>query len=291
MLFFIDESGYEDTNTPYQVLAAVSISEDRVGDFVLDYNDLKREILRWTDTKIHDPNTEIHANAFLQKRNFRWANKTDFLTEPERTDLLKQLNTDVGKRKATDAEKAAKGQSIIEFMRKTIDLVESYDCYTFASVINNDAPDQIGEDYLRKDYSYLFERFAELIRCECDKYERGLIIHDSEDKKLAGKLIKQMTEYFSATGKGRERTKYLCPFPFFAESHLTPFVEIADLAAYCINWGYRSGPINERTRTELEEFGQGFGKLQFSVNALRRGATRTIRGIHYIDDLRPRTEK
>lgn len=266
MLFFIDESGYEDELTPYKVLAAVSISEKALGTFHLDYIDLKREILDWTDREIFDPKKEIHAHRFLAKQYFTHRNKIE------------------------------KGQKHIRFVESTVELLTAYDSHTFAIVISKDAPEQSDPHYLRKDYSYLFERFAENIRYlrSCDdrfQNEVAIIIHDSKDIPYSKRLIQQMQEYFSGTGKGISRSEYLCPFPFFSISHLTPFIEIVDLAAYCINWGYRSGPINLKTRKEIEHLGQMFGDLQISIDVMRSGKYVKLYGIHFIDDLRPRSEK
>ena len=164
-------------------------------------------------------------------------------------------------------------------------------------VVDNNAPEQKKPDYLRKDYSYLFERFAELIRYlrsydERYKSEIGIIIHDSKDIPYSKKLIQQMREYFSGTGKGISRSEYLCPFPFFSISHLNPFIEVVDLAAYCINWGYRSGPINnEKIREEIKHLGQMFGELQMTITVMRPGKYIDLHGIYFIDDLRPRSEK
>ncbi len=269
MLFFIDESGYEDSDTPYRVLAGISISEHDLGNFLMDYADLKRKILRWTEKMLDNPKKEIHARDFLSRRDFKWSVLRKPLPINRRNLSIDNHFLVLGSRIATDDEKAAVGQAHIEFLRQIIELLNSYDCVVFASVVDNSAPEQGDPNYLRKDYSYLFERFAEYIRCDCKQNEIGLVVHDSEDRKSSAKLIRQMREYFSATGKGRDRAKYLCPFPFFAESHLTPFVEISDLAAYCINWGFRSGPINAPTRQELKEFGKGFANLQFHFETTR----------------------
>jgi len=265
MLFFIDESGYNDDVTPYKVLASISIKENFLWSFLLDYADLKKKILGWSDDKINNPKFEIHAHEFLSKSKFKPKNKKI-------------------------------GDLHCEFILKTIDLLTGYDCCVFAMIVRKDAPSQANDSFLSKDYSFLFERFAEFIRYKRneengDPYEIGIIIHDSKDINFSRRLINQMREYYSSTGKGRRRAEYICPFPFFADSNITPFIEIVDLCAYCLNWGYRAGRINAETRTELEKLAKEFAALRFKIPVLKAGEYIDLYSIHFIDDLRPKSER
>jgi len=67
-------------------------------------------------------------------------------------------------------------------------------------------------------------------------------------------LISQLENYFKKTAKGRQRAGLIIPEPFFVHSDLTTGIQIADLIAYIISWGFRLNGMEKPAREELEEF-------------------------------------
>lgn len=63
-----------------------------------------------------------------------------------------------------------------------------------------------------------------------------------------------MDGYFKRTEKGRQRAGRVIPEPFFVHSDLTTGIQIADLVAYIISWGFRVGEMTKPKRDELDEF-------------------------------------
>lgn len=53
--------------------------------------------------------------------------------------------------------------------------------------------------------------------------------------------------------KGRQRAGQIIPEPFFVHSDLTTGVQIADLIAYLLSWGFRTGELDKPARGELSE--------------------------------------
>lgn len=113
---------------------------------------------------------------------------------------------------------------------------------------------------------------------------------DELEKSQSHLLLDQMERYFQRSHKGRERSSYIIPEPFFVHSDLTSAVQIADLLAYTISWGVRFGRMDSPARPELED-------LADLVMKLRYCALRTINGqdspweiwsFTHIEDLRPR---
>lgn len=103
-----------------------------------------------------------------------------------------------------------------------------------------------------------------------------------------------MQQYFRDTRKGQQRAKRILPEPFFVHSDLTTLVQVADLVAYCLNWGWRlAGKMSHPTRPELEPFGQKAAVLQYRGKArmARDGKQFPVYGICYLEDLRPRGER
>jgi hypothetical protein len=66
---------------------------------------------------------------------------------------------------------------------------------------------------------------------------------------------------------------------------MTMAVQAADLAIYCVNWGFRlpAAGMNEPTRPEIaEEFGPWLHELQYRGRAQRDGRTYESYGITYV---------
>ena len=121
----------------------------------------------------------------------------------------------------------------------------------------------------------------------------GLIVFDEIDKAQAKLLLGQMEEYFSRTHIGRTRSGRIVPEPFFVHSDLTTAVQLADIAAYCLNWGLRLNRMEEPTRPEIEEFAQMVFDLRYVGRTVDGRTNREwpLYGITYVDDLRPSMER
>ncbi|MBI2177920.1 MAG: hypothetical protein HYU38_06200 [Candidatus Tectomicrobia bacterium] len=102
-----------------------------------------------------------------------------------------------------------------------------------------------------------------------------------------------MSHYFSETITTRARSSRIIPEPFFVMSDLTTATQIADIRAYCINWGLRIPNMTEPTRPEMEPFGRRVQGLRFFVHRYfeEDGREWPVFGFNYIDDLRPKMEK
>ena len=94
-----------------------------------------------------------------------------------------------------------------------------------------------------------------------------------------------MQRHFCETLKGQQRAKRILPEPFFVHSDLTTQVQVAELVAYCLNWGWRlAGKMNHLTCPELKPYGQKAASLQCKA---RGGKRYPAYGICYLNDLRP----
>lgn len=101
-----------------------------------------------------------------------------------------------------------------------------------------------------------------------------------------------MSRYFRDTARGRARASLVIPEPFFVHSHLTTGVQVADLIAYIVSWGFRVGNLTRPARTELEGLARKIADLRYRT-------TREIDGQEdfvlwsfvLLDDLRCRDER
>jgi hypothetical protein len=77
-----------------------------------------------------------------------------------------------------------------------------------------------------------------------------------------------MSEYFKNTYKGRERSKYIIPEPFFVHSDLTIGIFITDIVAYCLAYGFRLEYMIEPKRTELDLFVSQICEMRYLAKRL-----------------------
>lgn len=121
----------------------------------------------------------------------------------------------------------------------------------------------------------------------------GLIVFDELEKVKSKILLGQIERYFLETEKGYQRSARIVPEPFFVHSDLTTAVQLADIVAYSLNWGFRLKTMTEPTRPEMEPYGkQAFGLKYVGDRVddlnLKEWA---VYGIFHLDDLRPKHER
>jgi hypothetical protein len=120
-----------------------------------------------------------------------------------------------------------------------------------------------------------------------------LVVFDELEKAQSRILIHQMERYFLRTEIGCQRSSRIVPEPFFVHSDLTTAVQLADIVAYCFNWGTRLNRMTEPTRREIEPLAE----LAFNMRYVGRrsneagGQEWPVYGVFYLDDLRPRQER
>lgn len=101
-----------------------------------------------------------------------------------------------------------------------------------------------------------------------------------------------MHQYFGETAVGRSRATRIIPEPFFVHSDLTTGVQIADLAAYVISWGFRLGQMAKPARAELSGLADQIAGLRhLAVRNLDGRPNFQIWSFAHITDLRTLTER
>lgn len=295
MLLFVDESGQDHRDTPYEILAGVAILESNLWNFVLAVQNLETELF---GIRLADVGVEIKGKKLLKRKVFRHASQSEQL-EPEARRALCVEFLQKGRREALGGametrnriEFAAYGQAVLEFVRRVFDLCAAYRVKVFASMVEPIAP-RPGADFLRKDYAYLFERFFYFLE-DSGTNEMGIVVFDELEKAQCRILIGQMERYFATTSRGYIRSARIIPEPFFVHSDLTTAIQIADIVAYSINWGLRLNKMTKPTRTELEEFGQRAFDLRYVGRRVSDADSQIwpVYGITYIEDLRPKNER
>jgi hypothetical protein len=123
--------------------------------------------------------------------------------------------------------------------------------------------------------------------------EMGLVVFDELEKAQCRILLGQLENYFLESEKGYERSARIVPEPFFVHSDLTTVVQIADLVAYCLNWGFRLKGMVEATRPEIEPLARMVYDMKFVGKWYDESIQqeKPLYGIFYVDDLRPKHER
>lgn len=265
-ILFLDESGHDLVDSPYEVIAGVAIEEKNIWNLIREIHELEFATFGRRYSAGH---REIKARKILKKKTFRLANQDADLS-PEEIPVYAKRCLDDGAR-AGFKELTALGMAKLIFVEKLLELCSNYRCKIFASISSDGEIPDNEPNFLRKDYVYLFERYYYFLE---DKPEdpSGIIVFDELEKTKSHLLISQIENYFKKTIKGRTRSSLIIPEPFFVHSDLTTGVQIADIIAYLICWGFRLEGMNQTFRKELEPFVN-------QIMPLRYRTTREIDGI------------
>jgi Protein of unknown function (DUF3800) len=281
-LLFLDESGHDLKDSPYEVLAGVAV-EDR------DLWNLICAVQQSEEThfgqRYADEERELKAKRLLKRKVFRHAAQAAPIAAAERRELARRCLQHGAS--ATREQLTALAQAKIAFVEDVLGICERFHCRVFASAVDRDAP-RSERNFLRKDYAYIFERYFYFLE---DRDALGLVVFDELERSQSHLLVDQMARYFSHEGRGEARAGRVVPEPFFVRSHLTTGVQLADLVAYTIAWNVRVGKMSRPARTELDLLGQIVARLRYrAVREVQDNPEFSVWSIAVIDDLRPRAE-
>lgn len=263
---FIDESGQDHHDSPYEVLAGICIEDKDLWNFIRCAHELEIDCF---GRKYREIDNEIKARTFLKRKTFRLANQLPAIPLPDRTSLAKQA-LDNGAT-ITKPQLTALAQAKLDYISKLLELCQRFRLKVFASVICNEDSIPADKTMLRKDYVYLFERFYYFLEDKANE-PRGIVVFDELDKSASHLLLDQMDKYFKKTTKGRFRASLIIPEPFFVHSDLTTGIQVVDFVAYIMSWNFRIGKLNKASREELDKY------LEL-IKPLRYRTTRKIRDV------------
>jgi hypothetical protein len=296
MLLFIDESGHDHKETPYEVLAGVAIRERDLWNLIQAVRNAELEFL---GVHMAEVGLEMKGRKLLKKKIIRFAGEGTPIAPDERRKLVRSLLQKGWQRSQGQAvdevkfnELVAYGQAALAFVRRVFEVAARYNARTFAGIVGLNAPRHADPSFLRKDYAYLFERFYHYLEAVSTE-EMGLVVFDELEKAQSRILLGQLEKYFLESEKGYQRSARVVPEPFFVHSDLTTVVQIADLAAYCVNWGLRLKGMIEPTRAEIEPLARMVYDMKFVGKWFDEGSQqeKPLYGIFYVDDLRPKRER
>ncbi len=263
-MFFLDESGHDHQQCPYEVRGGIVLHASKLWGFVQQFASLEETCF---GVRLSEFQVEIKGSRLLEQKRFRHANQGELLDDlARRKHCLSFLNKGRQKASPTEIEFRAYGQACLEMCRGIFRLLQSNDVKVFAAAIprKTKRPKTTeAEEYLRKDFVYLLERYANFLSVTT---ETGLLVFDETEASADQKLIRQIERYFTRTVSGRFRANSIVPVPFFVSSDLTRAIQAADVCIYTLNWGFRvPRGMDATTRPEIaSEFSSWITSLQAS---------------------------
>jgi hypothetical protein len=281
----MDESGHDHRTTHYEVRGGIALHVSKLWPFI---QSVQRLEITTFGTLLHEFRTELKGCKLLDKDRFKWAQQGSQMIPEERRKHCRGFLTKGLERKVPSRlEFTAYGQASLEMATGIFELLWQHEATIFASVIPKGVkkPETYeAEEFLRKDHVFLFERYYYLLE---QKREHGLVVMDEVEKTEDRRFVKQMEAYFKKTETGRFRSSYIVPNPLFVSSDMTYPIQVADLAIYCINWGFRipSRGMDAETRQEIaDNYGRWLAQLQFEGRIERDGTEFTSYGIVFVPD-------
>jgi len=277
---FVDESGHDRKASPYEVLAGVVVRDSDLWHLI---NELHLAEISHFGRRYSAGNDELKGTKILKTKVFQHA-RLNVQIDPSEVVTLAKSALDDGA-KAGVRELKALGIAKLNYVQSLLNICERFHCKAIASIVESTAP-RTTQGGLRKDYAYLFERFFYFLESR-DQHEQGIIVFDELEKTKSHLLVGQTQTYFKETATGRHRARLIVPEPFFVHSDLTTGVQIADLIAYIISWGFRMPKMLKPRRVELDNFVKQVANLRFKTEKNNYDVWSFV----HISDLRTSIEK
>lgn len=284
-LLFMDESGHDHKNLPYEVRGGIALHASELWTFV---RDLQRVELDAFGTRLQQYRKEFKGCKLLDKDRYKWAAQSLVMEDKARRKHCRAfLTKGLQKQKPTREEFTAYGQASLDMARGVFQTLREHKAVLFASAVPRSVkrPDTYETaEYLRKDHAFLLERFHYFLE---QRREDGLLVMDETDKMEDQRFVRRVEAYFTKTQTGRYRSQWIVPTPFFVSSDMSYPVQAADVCIYCVNWGFRLPTLgmDAPTRPEIAtEFGPWLSGLQFEGDGYRAGAVHHCYGVVYVPD-------
>jgi Protein of unknown function (DUF3800) len=276
---FIDESGQDQRQSPYEVLAGIAVEDRKIWPLIRDLSDAQQHFFGLRLFEAYG--REAKAKKLLDRKTYRHAAQLPPLEFDLRTARARELlldGTNVSRERLT-----ALGQAKIAYCQFSLELARRYGARVFATIVPQGAPRPELGDALRKDYAFLLERFFGFLN-STPTNPMGYLVFDELDRSSSHILLGQVSSYFVRTQNGRSRSRLIIPEPFFVHSDLTSLIQVADIVAYVISWGLRLRGMTAPAREELAPLVTLVESLRYERHS--EGGYSTY-GIKLIRDLMP----
>ncbi len=284
-LLFMDESGHDHKNMPFEVRGGVAVHAKDVWLLIQKIQAAEKEAFGVT---LSEYGSEIKGSKLLSRDRFRWSSQMGLLSDIERAAGVRRFLTKKSQKAGPSRRDfTAYGQASLLMADLIFQALLDTDAVLFASLIAcgvKPPRDYPFHHYLRKDHIFLQERFFYFLE---QKADHGIFVMDQTEKENDKRFVKRLHDYYTKTHVGRQRTQWIVPYPMFVDSELSLAVQAADLCLYCINWGFRVQAWNFKgpARIEIQQkYGALLNRLQFQGEGYRDDKVFSTHGIVYVPD-------
>lgn len=271
-LLFMDESGHDHRQMPYEVRGGIALHASRIWPFEQAWGRLEEDCF---GASLRLYGKEVKGCKLLDRKRVRMSLQgPPMVAEERRRHCRAFLTKGLERGTPTRSEFTAYGQACWEMAIGVFQLLQQMDARLFACMIPRGTRKPPGfrlEEFLRKDHVFLLERYFYFL---VEQDEHGLLVMDEVEKEADRRFVDQLQRYFTRTNSGRLRSSKVVPSPFFVSSEMTHPVQAADLCVYAINWGFRLGGQagDDGAREEIARtFGPWLSSLQFRGTGERAG--------------------
>jgi len=197
---FLDESGQDRREAPYEVLAGMAIRDRDQWSLVKDLHDAEE---RRFGQRYSAGTRELKASKILKRKTFQHASLNVDVAPNDVPKLAGEILSD-GAGNCSVKHMRALALAKLAYSRDVFELCKRYGCKVFASVVEVTAP-PTSSGGLRKDYAYLFERFYYFLEDSAalsSDAPRGILVFDELEKSQSHLLIDQAHRYFQGHRHG-----------------------------------------------------------------------------------------
>ena len=285
-LLFMDESGHDHKQMPYEVRGGIALQDRRIWPFIRAVASLEENCF---GVRLADFKKEFKGSKLLDKDRIKWAEQGPPQGDEERKRNARAfLSKGLQKKPQRRHEFTGYGQACLELTQGIFRLLRDHDAKLFASVIPRGVkPPETFEatQYLRKDHVFLLERFYHFVR---KQQEQGLIVMDQVEEQNDIRFVRKLERYFVKTTKGTQRADWIVPAPFFSSSYLSVPIQVADVCIYCLNWGFRrpNWNMDAETRPRIEQDFSGWIKRLEHRQKIKKadGTPKNLFGIAFVQN-------
>lgn len=280
----MDESGHDHRVAPWEVRGGVCLHASKLWAFIGKVRGLEYHCF---GTHLADHRTELKGEKLLKSKRFTLAHQQPHpFLDQERQELCRRLlSKGARSEQPTRNELSAYGQACLLFGRRVYEVLENHDAKIFAARIPRGTGKLTAEnqDRVRKDHFFLLQRFERFVKAN---NETGLLVMDESDKTEDRRYRNRLERFMVRHEEGRKIAECIVPTPFFVDSGLSYPVQVADIAIYCVNWGFRVGKnAPAPPRPEIEAMvGESIYRLMDRRKILVEGKRRVTSSIFDVND-------
>ena len=277
---FVDEPGDRQSDLPYGVLTGLAVEDVHLWPLTQKLKDAQRQF--FGQQLIDHQGRYVEGSALLDAKVYESAALHPRL---DVQDTLRNQKQPHGDRPTNAQVSAALAQSKIAYCDYALGLAGDFGATAFAMFLPVAAIRLRFDDRLRKDYSFLLERYYHFLKSRADP-GAGFIVLPRMPRGRTYVDPDAIVGYFAKTTNGRVRARLIMPHPVYADGALGIVSHVAELVSYVASWSVRLPNMTEPRRPEMGPLTARCSSLRFSYVAENGKRDWSFK---YIDDLRPST--